>query len=248
MVSQGDVQLAMVHCEFYAYQGDYEVWVLPAAHGVPFKTARLTGMGGLSEDGATFVNFNKARGPGDCGTFTRYTIDAEGLHESEVRSRECTDTAPDEIDPSTWPLVGNASTPCAGRTAFFYCPVAGGKELALCGDADGSGLQYQYGARDAVELTLPEAPDASRFRAGSESWIRAQADFVAIENNGYRYTLVYKSGSGAMGEGDMNNFIGVRVDRGSEEVARIACAGDDSTWQFRLTPLLMQLESIGYLD
>ena len=239
--------VAVVTCEFYAYQGDYEVWLLPDS-GDPVMALSATGMGSYDASTDTFTNFNKARGVGDCGTFTRYSIQEAGLTLTEERSRECSDTLPEDTDPSNWPLVSVNENPCGGRTTFFACPARGGKRIELCGDADGSALQYRFGPPGDPDIVLPSEPDAGAFSGGEQSWARAQATYIAVLNDGHRYTVVDKSGSGAMGEGDMNNFVGVRVDRGSEEIARVPCTGDASTWTVNLGSAVSGLAAIGYVD
>jgi hypothetical protein len=135
---------------------------------------------------------------------------------------------------------------CHAGKDYFRCEVAGGKVAQLCGAEDGSWLTYQFGRPGEAELIYPPDRSPSSFGAGEESWVRAQADYVAFERAEHRYILVNKSGSGAMGEGEMNNFVGVVVQKNGEELARLPCVDEPMT--HGLTELRGRLQTIGYVD
>jgi hypothetical protein len=116
--------LVLVVCRLAAYQAVTE-WVLyepsagePRVMPVPyedFADGRVTAaadrvMVGLpSFDPMTQVvtNFQKFRGPGDCGIFTRHRLEGTKLTLQEFRLRECDATTP-RTDPTQFPLLFSA--------------------------------------------------------------------------------------------------------------------------------------------
>ncbi|MCO4747629.1 MAG: hypothetical protein KC912_22730 [Proteobacteria bacterium] len=123
----------------------------------------------------------------------------------------------------TKPTLTEASGHCAaGEVEFFGCEVDGGKVASLCGV--GAELQYRYGRPGAIELSAPEPPSTEGFRYTEESWARAQATAVSLVHEDVVYWLIDKSCSGAMGEGEMNNFNGLEVILGNETLASMRCS------------------------
>jgi hypothetical protein len=235
----------MVACEWFAYQGTYELWLEPA-EGEPVRQLNRLGVGSLDEATGQWTNLEKDRGVGDCGTYERFDVSATAITLAETREQACGDgSETPNADPTTWPLATVVDA-CEGGKDYFRCEVAGGKVVQLCGAEDGSWLNYQFGRPGEPELVYPPDRSPGSFGAGQQSWVRAQADYVAFERADHRYLLVYKSGSGAMGEGEMNNFIGVVVHKDGQEIARLPCVEEASVAGF--SGLQGQLQSIGYLD
>jgi hypothetical protein len=235
----------MVPCEWFAYQGTYELWLQPA-DGEPVHQLNRLGVGSFDEEATQWTNLEKARGPGDCGVFERFDVTATAITLLETREQECGDgSEPPNGNPNTWPLV-NPADGCEGAKDFFSCEVASGKVVQLCGANDGSWLTYQFGPTGAPELVYPPDRSPSQFGGGQESWVRAQADYIAFENADHRYLLVDKIGGGGMGEGEMNNFTGVIVQKDGEELARLGCRTEADTTGF--AALAGQLQAVGYAD
>lgn len=241
----GGTELVMVPCEWFAYQGTYELWIQPA-EGPPTHQLNRLGVGSMDESTGQWTNLEKDRGVGDCGTFERFDVTASAITLVETREQACGDgSEPPNADPTTWPLATDADA-CEGGKDYFRCEVAGGKVAQLCGAEDGSWLSYQFGRPGEAELVYPPDRSPGSFGAGEQSWVRAQADYVAFERADHRYILVSKAGSGAMGEGDMNNFTGVVVQKDGQELARLPCTSEPVLSGF--SGLQQQLSAVGYLD
>ncbi len=241
----GGAELVEISCEWFAYQGTYELWLQPA-EGEPVHQLNRLGVGSLDEATGQWTNLEKARGPGDCGVFERFAITDSAITVLETREQSCSngDEAPN-IDPNTWPLV-NPSDGCEGAKDYFRCEVASGKVVQLCGAEDGSWMTYQFGPAGAPELVYPPDRSPSQFNGGQQMWARAQADFIAFNNADHQYILVDKIGGAPMHEGEVNNFTGVVVKKDGQEVARLGCSNDPQTTGF--AALAGQLQAIGYND
>ena len=142
------------------------------------------------------------------------------------------------------PTLTESSGHCvSGEVEFFGCEVDGGKVASLCGV--GAGLQYRYDRPGTIELSAPEPASIEGFRFTRESWARSQATAVSLVNDDVVYWLIDKSCSGAMGEGEMNNFNGLEVLRGQETLASMRCKtqarGD-------LDALGDSLPQVGYME
>lgn len=135
--------------------------------------------------------------------------------------------APDPAATSPAPLA-SAEKPghCAqGQHVWFQCAVGQGRAVSLCGDGAPTWLQYHFGPPGAPALTVPAAPAGlERFGWASQAWVQAQADAVRFENEGVTYLLVDKRGAGGP-DGEANNFQGVVVRKGDQEVQRFPCVG-----------------------
>lgn len=235
-------QLIFVECERYAYQSSFDIWVRQA-DGNETRAAQVLGYPSVREDGAV-VNFERARGPGDCGTWKLWRYRDGALVLEETRERDCSDEAPEELDPSTWPLV--AADPCTDGPVWYRCRTTDGKWIQLCGKAAEGALQYRFGDPASPELVLPPSPSTAAFGYNESRWVRAMADTVSVANGEYAYHVVDKSGGGAFGEGEMNNFQGVVVTQSGEEVARIGCREEGNIEG--LGSLAPHLRAIGYLE
>jgi hypothetical protein len=103
----GGEVLAVV-CRFYAYQGSFEYWL--ARDGAdPVRLLADFGLDTFDAESLELVNFQKARGPGDCGDWWRYRIEGDALVTLEHRARGCEEELPDDGElppPSEWPLAG----------------------------------------------------------------------------------------------------------------------------------------------
>lgn len=98
-----------VDCRFYAYQGSFEYWLIRKG-GQPIRLLADVGMSRFEAESMEVINFQKARGPGDCGDWWRYRIEGDALVTLEHRAQGCEDVPPvdpegDLPDPAKWPLV-----------------------------------------------------------------------------------------------------------------------------------------------
>lgn len=108
---EGGTVVAVV-CDVFAYQSSYELlgW---DGHGLLaldveqwrdgiVHSPMLLGYPGLDSEGR-MDNLEKARGSGDCGTWSRWVLE-DGLRLLEARVRGCDDSSP-HVEPQQWPLV-----------------------------------------------------------------------------------------------------------------------------------------------
>ena len=243
--SLDEVELIEVACEWFAYQGTYELW-LGATGAQPVHALSRLGVGMLHEDTQQWTNLQKTRGVGDCGTYERFNITASHIDLVETREQDCGDgSEPPNVDPTTWPVAALAEA-CTNSHTFFRCEVSDGKIAQLCGSEDARSLTYQFGRPGEPELVFPADNSPSHFAAGEQAWIRSKAQFVSFERNDHRYILVDKAGGGAGGDGPSNNFTGVVVRHNGDELGRLPCIGEPTT--DGLATLQSQLRTIGYDD
>ncbi|WP_342117560.1 hypothetical protein [Pseudoduganella sp. OTU4001] len=112
----------------------------------------------------------------------------------------------------------------AGERIVFSCQ-AGAKTVSLC--AAGTGLReltYRFGAPGRpleLEYSNKEVPVKARFWFDSESWPKGSSSAVSFEIGGHRYVVYHAHGVFGVDGGP--NRAGVRVERGEEEIANIAC-------------------------
>ncbi|MFT5680596.1 MAG: hypothetical protein ACI8RZ_001502 [Myxococcota bacterium] len=97
-----------VDCRFFAYQGSFEYWLIRHG-GQPVKLLADVGMSRFEPETLELINFQKARGPGDCGSWFKYRIEEDALVTLEHRYQGCDDVPPvdpegDLPDPALWPL------------------------------------------------------------------------------------------------------------------------------------------------
>ncbi|MEM7788092.1 MAG: DUF1176 domain-containing protein [Bacteroidota bacterium] len=115
-----DEAVVVAQCGFGAYQGSYVLvhvegaeavlYEAPVDPGVSDLRAAVLSTPSVDPEARTVTTFGRARGLGDCGIYAIYRLGAgAALDAVEVRERECQDEIPDEIDPSTWPVVYSAS-------------------------------------------------------------------------------------------------------------------------------------------
>ena len=211
----------ILQCAFYAYQGEYEVWITNGAN----TTHALSLVGFPVVSGRTVRNIQKYRGPGDCGIYQVWDITSDGLSLRETRERSC--DAPhlgddDDIMPDTWPLV-LAEGHCSAETAFFSCPVDGGKTVSLCGSSDGSVLQYRFGPIGSPELSFPSDSSPTVFRYEHQNYVRGYRTAVSFDVDGYTYSVEEQLEGGSMTGPPPTNFEGVIVHQEGKEVLRLAC-------------------------
>ena len=117
--------------------------------------------------------------------------------------------------------VGHCS---ATETVQFSCEASGGKHISLCAGEDGKTLQYRFGKPGAVELSAPEDSALTAFEGGHTTWARGEEYSVAFEREGHVYKVVHAIGSGI--DGPANNYAGVKVLKGEEELAFVQCTGE----------------------
>ncbi len=110
--------VAIVQCDFFAYQGEYELlfWsgydlqpLLPEVwyDGSVAEQATIFGLPG--SDGFSVENLERARGVGDCGTFSSWFVaDDLTLDLAFATHRECEDSD-GTADPYTWEQVYRGS-------------------------------------------------------------------------------------------------------------------------------------------
>lgn len=115
-----DEAVVVAQCAYGAYQGSYVMVHVegddavlaeaPVDPGASDLRAAVLSHPEINADARTVTTFAKGRGLGDCGTYSVYRLGAgAALDAVEVRARECSDDIPDDIDPSTWPVVYSAS-------------------------------------------------------------------------------------------------------------------------------------------
>lgn len=140
------------------------------------------------------------------------------------------DSAPPAPDPASTPPAPLASPTqpghCAeGQHVWFQCAVGQGRAVSLCGDAAPTWLQYHFGPPGAPALSVPAVPAGLKaFGWAGHAWVQAQADAVRFDNEGTTYLLVDKRGAGGP-DGEANNFQGVVVRKGGQELQRFPCGG-----------------------
>jgi hypothetical protein len=115
-VDGGD--LLLITCDTFAYQATYDlrfwdgtdiqaVQVQQWIDGSVEDDSVLLGSPYMDDDGH-LANLEKARGPGDCGVFSTWTVSSAEVLLLEVHSKECDDSTMDDIDPTAWPTVYSA--------------------------------------------------------------------------------------------------------------------------------------------
>ena len=130
------------------------------------------------------------------------------------------------------------------ESVYFSCALESQEEtgspryLSLCGSPNleaptasgipGPYLQYHFGPLRAPELVFPEKRKGSldEFYFESLSFVRSFGKSVSFFSGGHRYIVQRRVGSGHAGEGESNNFNGVRVWRGSKPVAEFSCKAE----------------------
>ena len=120
----------------------------------------------------------------------------------------------------------------------FSCEAKGGKHISLCSDADVTKLQYRYGKPAAIELSAPDDASPKSFTAGHTTWARGEEHSVSFEREGHTYKVVYAIGSGI--DGPSNNYAGVKVIKGDEELAFVQCTGEVTENLAGLAPKLTE--------
>jgi hypothetical protein len=108
---EGGGALLDVTCAEYAYQSSDQIWLETAAGLVPAEdyggvgALALVGLPGFDPATRILSNLEKARGPGDCGTWTRRQLRGQRFVTLERRERSCDAPPVEESDPGAWPLV-----------------------------------------------------------------------------------------------------------------------------------------------
>ncbi|MFE4106747.1 DUF1176 domain-containing protein [Almyronema epifaneia] len=112
-------------CNLAAYQGVYEFLVyqeegtevtitpLPLDMFIADETGQfsrisestIAGLPSFDPESQILTNFSKARGLGDCGAFSRYQWNGEGLELIEYREKECDSEETPFIEPQDYPQV-----------------------------------------------------------------------------------------------------------------------------------------------
>lgn len=119
---------------------------------------------------------------------------------------------------------------------LFHCAVEGDKQLSLCGSATLATVQYRFGPVGAPELVYPDDGARSSLTYGHEAWARGEEYSVAFTRGEHTYRIVDASGSGI--DGEANNYQGVKVLSGDEEIAFVACTDAASTELMRVESIL----------
>jgi len=151
-----------VSCEMFAYQGTYDYFLGPPESAKQLSVDVL----GLPEWDA--VNdrlhwFEKARGPGDCGTYHEYQLRGDVLKLDVLRERACSDSVDENDDiPSAkdWNITGPATALTGvlddlqnGDAACYVLYVDGtGVERHWYGDFDLCGLDALKGKQVVVTM------------------------------------------------------------------------------------------------
>lgn len=142
----------------------------------------------------------------------------------EIPPAEVDAPAPEAEPPPSAP----ADSACPEGEPRFRCPVKGDKEILVCGT--GWGLQYRYGPLASPELVYPTGGPSGAFTYEERSYAQSMGDVLSFTNEGTTYEVQEMVGSG-MGDPEANNFAGVVVLEGDEELARVPCTGEPvSDW------------------
>jgi len=111
---------------------------------------------------------------------------------------------------------------CASdELVLFDCGVKGDKRVSLCGSATLETVQYRFGPKGAPELVYPEDGDRTKLKYGHEAWARGEEHSVSFTRGEHTYRVVDAMGSGI--DGEANNYQGVKVFEGGEEIAFLQC-------------------------
>jgi hypothetical protein len=119
---------------------------------------------------------------------------------------------------------------------LFHCGVEGDKQLSLCGSATLATVQYRFGPPGAPELIYPDDSSRTALTYGHEAWARGEEHSVSFTRGEHTYRVVDASGSGI--DGEANNYQGVKVFEGDEEIAFVACTTAASTELMRAESIL----------
>ncbi len=151
--------------------------------------------------------------------------------------------APDQTGPSgedaDW-VRGNAPRGlghCAtNEIVLFDCGVEGDKQLSLCGSDTLATIQYRFGALGAPELVFPDDGARTALTYGHEAWARGEEHSVSFTRDEHTHRIVDAAGSGI--DGEANNYQGVKVLQGGEEIAFLGCTNAATTELMRIESIL----------
>lgn len=234
--------LIEVTCAMYAYQGTFS-YAWPDGRPVVDQDGdpiQLLGFPGLDAETGVLSWLSKARGPGDCGDWYRYTLEQDRFVLQEHRSRSCdAETDPETFPPPhLWPLQGPYKEGlCAnGETVYFSCPVSASKVLSVCGSS--GEVQYRFGPPGAPELSYPHDGSTGPFGLSEVRTVRSVATVLTVTSNDIRYEVTDAIGGGGGPDAAANNFQGVYVYQGDKQLAAIRCNTEPTTDWSALQPLL----------
>lgn len=112
---------------------------------------------------------------------------------------------------------------CASdEIVLFDCGVRGDKRLSLCGSSTLDEVQYRFGPEGAPELVYPEDGTPSALTYGHQAWARGEEHSVSFARGDTSYAIVDAAGGGGP-DGEANNYQGVKVYQGGEEIAFLPC-------------------------
>jgi hypothetical protein len=211
-----------------AYQGSYEYFWQDGLRPVLKEDGQpllVVGLPELDTASGTLTWLSKARGIGDCGDYFVYLLEGDRFQLQEHRSRGC-ESPEDDVPPTEWSLVGGGDAASAGHctaaeSVYFSCPTSGTKVLSLCGSADR--VQYRFGPLGAPELSFPADSSPRAFTVGEERYVRSMANVAAFTSGGVRYEVTDAIGGGGGSDAAANNFQGVYVFEGDQQLAAISC-------------------------
>lgn len=171
----------------------------------------------------------------------------------------CDDAPPAEAPPAAAPaasgpppeiaerlagaIFDEAGSHCGSREVFFSCTVEGGKVLSVCGTTGISGedptISYHFGPLGSPELSFPEqsAGSTATFTYSEPTSAQAMGSQVAFASGEYRYEVIEMVGGGGP-SGEANNFSGVVILKGDEQIATKGCTGSPKTAWERLSSIL----------
>lgn len=119
-------------------------------------------------------------------------------------------------------------------TVYFQCPTRDGQSITVCANREEPRwVRYRYGTAAKAELVFPEqeAGSADRFVSEERTYVSSSGNVLRFENGGYTYEVTEMAGAGGA-NGEENNFAGVRVLKGEEQVSAIPCSAPPvSRWQ-----------------
>lgn len=119
---------------------------------------------------------------------------------------------------------------------LFDCGVEGDQQLSLCGSSSLATVQYRFGPKGAPELVYPGDGARTALSHGYEAWARGEEHSVSFTRGEHTYRIVDASGSGI--DGEANNYQGVKVLQGDEEIVFLGCTTAATTELMRIESIL----------
>ncbi len=129
-------------------------------------------------------------------------------------------------DPAVAPAPTAGLSHCAAdeRVVFSCATTSGGKHISVCATTDWGRVTYRFGRIGAVERSSPPSGDPQQVVSAKLTWARGWEDSLRFPgDDGVSYRVVHAVGSGI--EGEANNYAGVKVENGDQQIAFVQCRG-----------------------